>query len=374
MVSVARTVLKNWFGSPPPSVQLRTPSARWGHSPASRKRRTLRVAEVVRETPTTRTFVLEALDRETLEYKPGQHLTVLVEIDGVAHRRCYSFSSCPGIGKPAITVRHIPDGRVSGFLSGNLEAGQTIRVAEPSGVFTVDPDPAACRHHVMLAGGVGITPLISMTEAILRGEPRSRVTLLYGNRTENEIIFRRRLANLAAEFPRKLDLRYALDTPPAGWSGLCGPLTGARAIEALGGADPEAVYNVCGPEPMMASALAALEGAGVPAERIRLERFAYAAPASAAERPTEAFTVTFARSGARVRTKPNQPILQAALEAGIELDYSCQMGGCGACKVKTSAGSVLRDEPNCLTPAEAEAGYVLTCCSYASSDLTILDR
>jgi ring-1,2-phenylacetyl-CoA epoxidase subunit PaaE len=374
MASFATTLWKNWFGTPPPSVQLRTPSARWGLASAGRKRRTLRISEVLVETPTTKTFVLEPLDREPIEYKAGQHLTVLAEVGGVALRRCYSFSSCPGVGKPAITVKHLPDGRVSGFLARNLEAGQTIRVAEPSGVFTVDPDPAVSRHYVMIAGGVGITPLVSMTEAVLRGEPKSRVTLLYGNRSEDEIIFRRRLANLAAEFPRKLDLRYALDTAPEGWAGLAGPLTGERVLESLGGADPEAVYGICGPDPMMSSAVDALERAGVPPERIRLERFVYAAPAAGAARPSESFTVTFAKSGKRLRTKPGQPILQAAIEAGLELDYSCQMGGCGACKVKTSGGAVVADAPNCLTAAEAEAGYVLACCSYASADLTIEDR
>jgi ferredoxin-NADP reductase len=299
---------------------------------------------------------------------------VLAEIDGVALRRCYSFSTCPGVDNPAITVKHIEDGRVSGFLSRNLEVGQTIRVAEPSGVFTVDPDPAISRRYVMIAGGVGITPLVSMTEAILRGEPKSRVTLLFGNRSEDEIVFRRRLANLKAEFPRKLELRYALDTAPEGWAGIRGALTGERILEALGGADPNAFYGICGPDPMMTGAVAALERAGVASERIRLERFAYAAPAAAATRPTESFTISFAKSGKRVRTKPNEPILRAAIEGGIELDYSCQMGGCGACKVKTTGGTVVADDPNCLTAAEAQAGYVLTCCSYACGDLTVEDR
>src|SRR5437763_10542194 len=103
MGSVAATLWSNWFGTPRPSVERRVPSARWGQGAAGRKRRTLRVTDVVAESPTTKTFVLETLDREPLVYKAGQHLTVLAEIDGVALRRCYSFSTCPGVDNPAIT-------------------------------------------------------------------------------------------------------------------------------------------------------------------------------------------------------------------------------------------------------------------------------
>lgn len=373
MTSTIQTIFRNWFRTPPPSVQLRTPSKRWGQEASRTRRRALRVAEVVQETPSTRTYVLDTVDGDPLEYRAGQHLTVLTEIEGVAHRRCYSFSTCPGIGKPAITVKHIPDGRVSGFLAGHVTAGQSLRVADPSGVFTVDPSVDRERHYVMIAGGVGITPLVSMAEAILRGEPKSRVTLLYGNRTEDEIIFRRRLANLAAEFPRKLELRYALDTPPEGWTGISGPLGGERVLETLGGIEADAEYLVCGPDPMMESVTAALAKAGAARDRVRLERFAYAEAGSTA-RPTESFTVRFAKSDTAIRTKVGEPILRTALETGVELSYSCQMGGCGECKVKTSGGSVVMDQPNCLTPREIEDGYVLACCAYATSDLVVEDR
>src|SRR5713226_4748781 len=218
MTSALRTIVRNWSGTPAPSFQLRQASQRWSRFTSGKKRRTLRIAEVIKETPTTSTFILEPLDREPLEYLPGQHLTLLIEIDGVAYRRCYSFSSSPASGeRPAITVKHITDGRVSGFLTQNLGKAQTIRTADPSGVFTVTPDPAAARRYVMIAGGVGITPLISMTDAILRGEPKSRVRLLFGNRSEDEIIFEKRLANLAAEFPRTLEIVHCLDQSSNGW-------------------------------------------------------------------------------------------------------------------------------------------------------------
>ena len=369
--SAIRTVVRNWWGTPAPSFQLRKASERWGRFASGKKRRTLRIAEVIRETPTTSTFVLEPLDREPLEYLPGQHLTLLIEIDGVAFRRCYSFSTSPASeNRPAITVKHIPDGRVSSFLAQNLGKAQTIRTAEPSGIFTLKVDPAAARHYVMIAGGVGITPLISMTESVLRAEPGSRVTLLFGNRSEDEIIFRARLESLASEFPGKLDVIHCLDTAPSTWTGATGQLGGAKVIELLGKVDGDAEYLVCGPGKMMESVTAALAGAGIASERIRLERFEYIAP-GAVDRPTSSFQVRFAKSGAEIRTVPNEPLLKTALGAGVALDYSCQMGGCGACKVKTRGAKVVMDQPNCLTPQEVEEGYALACCSYPAGDVVV---
>ena len=364
--------LKGWFREPPPSFELRQASARWGTATPRQPRLRLRIAEVIQETPTTRTFVLAAVDggAASLAYRAGQHLTLLVEAGGTTHRRCYSFSSSPlAGGAPAITVKRMADGTVSRHLHDQVRAGDTLTALEPTGEFTLATDPAAVRHLVLVAGGVGITPLISIAETVLRAEPASRVTLLCGNRSEAEIVFRRRLEALAREFSPRLAVHHALDDAPADWPGLRGPLDGARVLEALGGAAADAYY-VCGPEPMMQSVCAALAGAGVPREQLHTERFAYAS-AAATRVPGHAAEVTFAKSGRRVTARPGQTILQAGLEAGLDLPYSCTMGGCGACKVRRSDGAVVMSEPNCLSDAEREAGFVLACCAYADTPVVI---
>ena len=121
---------------------------------------------------------------------------------------------------------------------------------------------------------------------------------------------------------------------------------------------------------MMDSVVSALAGIGIDRARIRQERFAYA-DAGAVRHPDQAFAVRFAGSARTVSSKPGEPLLQTALQAGVSLPYSCQMGGCGQCRVKASAGSVVMDQPNCLSAAEVEAGYILACCSYAASDLVV---
>lgn len=364
--------VRGWFEEPPPTFELRGPSARWGQAKPRQGRRTLRIAQVIQETPSTRTFVLASPDggAPALGYRAGQHLTLLVEAGGTVHRRCYSFSTSPlSDGLPAITVKRTADGVVSRFLHERLHAGDTLLALEPSGDFTLPTDPAASRHLVLVAGGVGITPLASLAETVLRAEPASRVTLLCGNRCEDEIIFRERLERLAAEFLPRLAVQHALDEAPDGWTGLRGALDGRQVLETLGEPTADA-YFVCGPDAMMRSVCAALTAAGVADDRIRTERFAYASSATT-RIPDHAAEIRFTGSGRRVMARPGQTVLQAGLEAGVELPFSCTMGGCGACKVRRIEGSVVMSEPNCLSNHERDAGYLLACCAYADSNLVI---
>jgi ferredoxin-NADP reductase len=371
MAGIAAFV-RGWFDEPGPTFELRAPSARWGQSRPRQARHALRVAEVVEETPSTRTFVLASPDggAPAFSYQAGQHLTLLVDAGGTTHRRCYSFSTSPlAGGLPAITVKRTADGIVSRHLHEHVRTGDTLVSLDPTGEFTLATDATARRHVVLVAGGVGITPLISLAETVLRAEPGSRVTLLSGNRSEDEIVFRRRLDALARQFATRFTVVHSLDTAAEGWTGLRGPLDGARVLQALGEVVADA-YFVCGPEPMMHSVCAALEAAGVARDRLRTERFAYASGGSVRV-PDHAAEVTFAASGRTVTARAGQTLLQAGLEAGIPLPSSCTMGGCGACKVKKASGSVVMSEPNCLSETERAAGYVLACCAYADSDVVI---
>jgi ferredoxin-NADP reductase len=366
------TLVRDWFTEPRPTFELRQPSPRWGRTRARQLRRQLRVVEVIQETPSTRSFVLEPVGggMPAFSYRAGQHLTLLVDIDGTTHRRCYSFSTAPAAGdRPAITVKRLAGGVVSGHLHEHVRVGDTLVALEPTGSFTIDTEPGAARTVALVAGGVGITPLMALAETVLRDEPVSRVILLCGHRNEDEIIFRRRLERLAASSGDRLQLAFALDDPPAGWTGIRGALDGARTLAALAGEQPDAYY-VCGPEPMMQGICGALASAGVARERVHTERFAYAA-ANAARLPDHGAEITFAASGRRVTARPGQTILQAGLEAGIDLESSCTMGGCGACKVLATSGAVVMSEPNCLGDAEREAGYVLACCAYADTNVVI---
>ncbi|MFW6086245.1 MAG: 2Fe-2S iron-sulfur cluster-binding protein [Myxococcota bacterium] len=343
--------------------------------------RAMRVARVVRETKDAISIYLEDPSGQPVSFLPGQFLTVLVDVDGQSLRRAYSLASpaLPG-APPHVTVKRIPDGRVSNFLNDHLEAGQTLRVLGPSGSFTVQPDPEAERHLVMLAGGSGITPIMSIAHTVLAREPRSRVTLIYGNRGQADIIFRERLDALVREHGDRFRVDHVLSDPPAQWTGGKGLLdeaTVAARLEAVGcGKDDGAhfEYFVCGPTPMMDSVRAALATRGVPASRVREERFVRPEERSSAPSLPSDPQPVHVQLGGRAQSliaQPGQTLLEAGMAAGMPMPFSCTMGGCGACRVRLVEGQVDSEEPNCLTDAEKAQGYVLACVSRPCSSVSI---
>lgn len=399
IASFARSIFSPAAAAP----VLRPPNRRWARGTARPEMLRLRVADVIVESPSTRTFVFEDAD---LPYRAGQHLTVVAGIGGRTVRRCYSFSSSPSAGaRPAITVKRIEGGVMSGWLHDNVRAGDELRAMPPAGEFTIEPDPArsrgdgprsvgprsvgprgvdsrsagargvgsrsaGARSVAMIAGGVGITPLVSMTETLLREEPDARVTLLYGSRSRDELVFHERLRALEREFQGRLALELLVEEADASWSGLVGRVDGG-AVSRVAAGHGAGEWFVCGPQPMMDGAVAALAAAGVESDRIRLERFEYATASSVAL-PTAPAALVFQRSGKNVIASPGQTILEAAEQAGIALPSSCRMGGCGACKVKVD-GKVVSAEPNCLSQRERAEGHALACCSYGDGRVVLRD-
>ncbi len=362
LVSAARSILFPAAASP----LRRPPSARWARGSAQPAFLPLEVADVVVESPSTKSIVFADT---SLAYRAGQHLTLVVDVDGRSERRCYSFSSFPAPGvRPAITVRRVDGGTVSNFLHDSIRPGAVLRALPPTGTFTLEALPPSASAVAFVAGGVGITPIISMAEALLRTQPATRVLLVYGNRNQQEIVFRRRLTDLAAEFGDRLCLRLAVDAASADWTGVVGPLTGERVLDLSGDFDADAWF-VCGPQPMMDGVVAALRQRGVDETRIHLERFQYA---TAATLPSQPGMLVFGRSGRRVAVAAGTTILEAAERAGVALPSSCRMGGCGACKVKVD-GRVVAAEPNCLSPRERADGHALACCSFADGEVSLPD-
>lgn len=388
-MGLAFTSLGRIFSPAGAAPVVREPNRRWARGGARPSLLRLTVVDVIVESPTTRTFVFG----EDLPYRAGQHLTVVADIEGRTVRRCYSFSSSP-VGstssspscstssspsrsgsRPAITVKKVEGGVMSGWLHENVRSGDSLRAMPAAGEFTIQADPpragrAGGRHVAMIAGGVGITPIVSMTESLLREEPGARVTLLYGSRSRTELLFDERLQSLACEFEGRLDLHLAIEEADEAWNGLVGRLD-ADTVSRVATANEADDWFVCGPQPMMDVAVSTLAAAGVPSDRVHLERFQYAAPISV-QIPTAPAALVFGRSGKAAVARAGSTILEAAEQAGIALPSSCRMGGCGACKVKVD-GKVVAAEPNCLSEREKSEGWALSCCSYADGRVVLPD-
>jgi ring-1,2-phenylacetyl-CoA epoxidase subunit PaaE len=330
--------------------------------------RPVKVTRVVHETDNAVSIYLTEADGSALEFRPGQFLSVDVTIDGERLRRAYSLASACLPDVPVhVTVKRIENGRVSNHLNDTVQEGDELAVLGPSGSFTVEPREVDERHLVMIAGGSGITPIMSILETVLRVDNRSRVTLIYGNRSWDDVIFRDRLAALCDEFSERLVVDHVLEHPAETWSAGRGLLSSEvleTRLGALGIQDDGLIrYFVCGPTPMIEAAHEALRNREVDADRVAEERFA--SPEMRAgdmgSDKTELVVISKAGHDRGIQVEPGQTILEAALAAGIDMPFSCAMGGCGACRVRRADGEVRMEEPNCLSRAERDQGYVLTC-------------
>jgi ferredoxin-NADP reductase len=360
--------------NPPPVVRTTTRPARRPSPDVGA--RSVRIARVVRETPDAVTLVLEDARGEAIRFAAGQFFTLRVPLPGgEVAKRAYSASSSPlDGGTVSVTVKRVQGGRVSAHLVENARAGDALEILGPSGSFT--PAPAGGpRSIVLVGGGSGITPLASIARTLLATEPETRVVLVYGNRAREDVILRDALDRLAGEHAAsgRFVVRHVLERPPPGWTGGVGMLDGdalARELDAAGALGSSAEYFLCGPEPMMRAARAGLERRGVPPASIREERFVSAHAAGAPSGP-QPVSVRLRGGVERVVVRPGATVLEAALDARVDMPFSCTVGGCGACRVRLVEGDLAMDEPNCLSPDERARGYVLACVSRPAGPCTL---
>ncbi len=383
---LSRSVL---FGDRPSPVVSRTKSCARSEIPAPPVesalpgRRVVKVTRVERETADATSLHLVEQDGSPLRFTPGQFLTLEVSVKEGLVRRAYSLIAGETPEDSAhITIKRIANGMASSLLCDTVQPGAELWVRGPSGNFTLPSDDIPRAGLVMIAGGSGVTPILSIAQEVLRTQSQHaggpRITLVYGNRGIADVIFRERLARLADAHPSRLIVDHVLSDPPSSWTGGVGMLdspTLRQRFDALGisrGAN-ERMYFVCGPTPMMEAARRTLGELGVSPSRIREELFSRPEARATQLSSPAAQTLSVLKNGnvSTLVAAPGKTILDAALDAGIDMPFSCAMGGCGACRVRLSSGSVDMAEPNCLSQAERRDGYVLTCVGRATSPVVL---
>lgn len=334
----------------------------------------LRVREVVRETEHAVSLRFEHPASGPVVFLPGQYFTVTVSIEGKKVRRSYSISSALGDDHMALTIKRIGDGIVSSHINTQIKAGDVLQVVGPHGSFTVDPHATDAHELVLIAGGSGITPMMSITETLLRSERPGLITLIYGNRSTADVIFGQRLEALAAKHPERFRIRQVLQAPPSEWAGATGMLDEAvlaaevRAVAA----SPNAEYYICGPTPMLEAAQSVLARASINPKRIFVEKFATPPEKTVDGAATHQLTI---RGGEElfgaIEVPAGRTLLDAGLDADMPLPFSCTAGQCGDCRVKMLSGTVVMNEPNCLGKKNRDNGYILTCQSHPTSDVVV---
>ena len=301
-----------------------------------------------------------------------------MDVKGEQISRSYSLSSAPEVDEDfQVTVKRVEGGKGSNFLCDHIQAGDTLKTAPPSGHFFKSMD--STKHFVLFGGGSGITPLFSILKHVLKTKPDARVSLVYANRSEDQIIYKKELQQWATDHTSRLQIHHLLSQPSAAWELPTSKITSAWIGSFLGEIDQGSTeFYICGPEGYMELCKNALLESSVAKERVHQESFATSIPKSAQpatdidgktligkspseEADTYKVSVTLQGVTKEFNVKKDETILEALIEAGENPPYSCMDGACMACMGKVESGLVMQEDPGILTQENIDVGECLTC-------------
>jgi ring-1,2-phenylacetyl-CoA epoxidase subunit PaaE len=326
------------------------------------------------------TFDVPESLQEAYAFRPGQYLTLRKETPDGEERRSYSICA-PAGAAPRVGVRRVADGLFSEWLVDRLEVGDEVEVGPPAGAFT--PALEAGTHHGLIAAGSGITPVLSIAASLLAAHDDTHVTLLYGNRRTDTVMFTEEIADLKNAHGPRLHLLNVLSREPTEAEIFNGRLDAERMRTLFGAlVDVEGVDHwwLCGPLGMTQDAVAVLTELGVDRKRVHRELFYVDEPPPEPHRDepaevTDGSEVTVVLNGRSTRlTLPRTvSVLDAAQKVRGDLPFACKGGVCGTCRAKVTAGDVTMRRNFALEDDEVEAGFVLTCQTLPVSDEVTVD-
>ncbi len=337
----------------------------------------LRVTALERVATDAVKVTLSTPDHEPVPYQPGQYLTFLITMDHKAYRRSYSLVTTPDLDKDlAVVVKRQVNGEVSRYLYDHLRTGEILTALPPAGRFTLLSAPFEPQTLFFLAAGSGISPVFSLLKEALHHQPALHHTLIYQNHNEAATIFHNELLALQKMFPHRFTYLRLLSDPVVKQNdpqrlnnNLLEQLIAAHSFN-----HDRALFFVCGPEAFMRMASFVLRYLGFTDDQIRKENFViHGVPAPPFMTDTAPKQITLHGHGQTHHFPVSYPgnILQAALDHGVYLPYSCRGGRCSACTVRCTSGLIRMSANEVLTSNDLEQGYRLTCVGYAETDLVL---
>lgn len=345
--------------------------AQAGEASVARWEGRLRVARKFVETNAVQTFRLMTEDGGLLPFRwqPGQYLTLALHTPTGLKRRSYTIASSPNQNRYLeLTIKREGMGSGSAFLHDDVQEGDVLSVVGPQGDFTFTGVEAD--NLVMIAGGVGVTPMMSKLRNLAESSWRHSITLIYCVQTMEDVIFRDELRSLQKRHANFYLHILPTVADPAGTE-VFGFLTPDKIIRFA----PEitsARVHLCGPAPMMNAVIPMLRGLGLPDDSVFTETFT-SLPSDQGPGADEPVEITFQRSGRTVLAKRGEGIIRVAESNGIAVDYSCRTGECGSCRCKLVAGEVEMPEGTALTAKERKAGLILACVVRPVSEAITVD-
>ncbi|HEY0060026.1 MAG TPA: 1,2-phenylacetyl-CoA epoxidase subunit PaaE [Flavisolibacter sp.] len=349
----------------------------------------LRISKIQKETEdcVSITFEVPPELEDTFRFSPGQSLTIRTQINGEEQRRNYSICTSPYDGVLKVAVKKVSGGVFSTYANETLKAGDHLDVMPPVGKFFTELAPGNKKTYVAFAAGSGITPLLSIIKTTLITEPGSNFTLVYGNRTKANILFKEELEALKDKFIHRLRIYHVLSREKTDAPLNYGRIDREKCALLFGKlVDMETCdeFFLCGPEEMIFSVRDYLKEHGVAPEKIHFELFTIPGQKkSTVETTTEEVEDRGPMSKVSVTldgitfdfdlTYNGHSVLDAALKQGADLPYACKGGVCCTCKAKLLEGSVAMDENWGLEPDEVAAGFILTCQSHPTTPRIVVD-
>jgi len=323
----------------------------------------LRCVDIVVEGPSVKTFRFTATDGSWFRYRPGQFITVELPVPSGTIYRTYTLSSTPT--RPqlvSLTVKAQGDSIGSRWLLESFKIGDTLKAVGPAGIFTLPPAPEKL---LFVSGGSGVTPMLSMTRYLYDIGAKVDIHFMHFGRTPADLLFRQELESVAKSWPA-LKLHWVVESDAQqAWSGPTGRIDSTLLDSLCPDLGTRDVF-CCGPEPFMKATREAVTAIAGSLGRYSEESFQpAAAPAPAAPTAPGGNTceIRFSASGKSVHIASDITILAAAQQAGLGISYACQMGLCGTCLVKKTAGDVVMEHQGGITDDDIAEGYILACCS-----------
>ncbi|CAG5004706.1 3-ketosteroid-9-alpha-monooxygenase, ferredoxin reductase component [Dyadobacter sp. CECT 9275] len=336
---------------------------------------TIRVKEIRSERYDTKTFVFERTDGHPLQYRAGQFLTFLLNLNGREVRRSYSFSSAPNVDLfPMITIKRVANGEASRFWIDSVDVGYIFTVLPAAGRFVLEVHLNNRPSDIILIGaGSGITPLFALLKETLTRDQHTYVTLIFANKNENSTLFREELQAWEKRYDDRLKIIHIHSQPDHHWTGIQGRINNMRLVQFISQnlrfEPSDASIFICGPFELMRSVEITLLYMGFSREQIRKENFVISElpPAPPHSEPHN-INLTFRGKAFALPVPAHTTILDAALRAGIRLPYSCKGGRCATCAGILRSGKLHMAFNEVLTDKDLAEGWILTCASYVDDD------
>jgi ferredoxin-NADP reductase/fatty acid desaturase len=355
----------------------------FGHSPhakepsdvANSHKLTLSVEQIVPLTEQAVEITFAPMNGKTIAFKAGQYITITKLINELPVTRCYSICSSPSSGKLSIGVKQVNGGLLSNYLNLNLKESDELTVAGPFGEFILPPaNDSDNQPIVLIGGGSGITPLISIAREALHSAQGRELKLIYANNCVEDAMFLNELKQLRNDYPDRFTLIPVYKNPPKDWQGLVGYLDHANLKHILSSIEnlDTSLFYICGPERLKTNALEAAEAMELPPEQVFVEDFTLSPP----KPEGDAYPVKIVLANGQqhqLSVAENQTILQAATLEGIVIPHACGVGQCGCCKMEILEGrsDLIHEETPGLLPGEKDNGFTLSCRCHPKSALVL---